>query len=65
MADTEKDKSFLADITLDNTVLFPTPDAPEIDNTVWVTAPHSLEEGLFYDIIYTDADEFELHGEVQ
>ena len=40
-------------------------DAPEIDNTVWVTAPCPLEEGLFYDIIYTDADEFELHGEVQ
>ena len=40
-------------------------DAPEIDNTVWVTAPYTLEEGVFYDIIYTDADAFELHGEVQ
>ena len=40
-------------------------DAPEIDNQVWVTAPYPLEEGQFYDIIYTEADEFELHGEVQ
>lgn len=40
-------------------------DAPEIDNHVWVKASQPLEEGQFYDIIYTDADEFELHGEVQ
>lgn len=40
-------------------------DAPEIDNQVWVTASHPLEEGEFYDVIYTEADEFELHGEVQ
>ena len=40
-------------------------DAPEIDNQVWVTAPYPLEVGQFYDIIYTEADEFELHGEIQ
>ena len=61
----KKDRVLIDQVMEDGACGRGTPDAPEIDNTVWVTAPYPLEEGLFYDIIYTDADEFELHGEVQ
>ena len=61
----KKDRVLIDQVMEDGACGRGTLDAPEIDNTVWVTAPYPLAEGLFYDIIYTDANEFELHGEVQ
>ena len=42
-----------------------TPDAPEIDNRVRISASRRLKTGHFYDIVYVGADEFELQGELK
>jgi ribosomal protein S12 methylthiotransferase len=37
-------------------------DAPEIDNEVYVTAPHRLEIGGFAEVLIEDATEYDLYG---
>lgn len=61
----KKDRVLIDQVLPDGACGRGTLDAPDIDNLVWVTSSEPLEEGQFYDVVYTEADEFELHGEVQ
>ena len=61
----KKDRVLIDQVLPDGACGRGTLDAPDIDNLVWVTSSEPLEEGQFYDVVYTEADEFELHGEIQ
>lgn len=40
-------------------------DSPEVDNEVLIDKSKTLQKGEFYDVLITDAGEFDLYGEVE